>query len=58
LREARNMTVRTEGAVVEEMTAVESRAAFNAQVSDRLGISDNTDSEDVVRLRILAAFGR
>jgi hypothetical protein len=71
LREARNMTVRTEGAVVEEMTAVESRAAFNAQVSDRLSISgreflerldrgdyDNTDSEDVVRLRILAAFGR
>jgi hypothetical protein len=71
LREARNMTVRTEGAVVEEMTAAESRAAFNAQVSDRLGISgleflerldrgdyDQTDSEDVIRLRILAPFGR
>jgi hypothetical protein len=65
------MTVQAEGAVVEEMTADESRAEFNAQVSDRLGITgpeflerldrgdyDNTDSEDVVRLRILAPFGR
>jgi hypothetical protein len=65
------MTVQTEGAVVEEMTADESRADFNAQVSDRLGITgpeflerldrgdyDNTDSEDVIRLRILAPFGR
>ena len=65
------MTVRTEGAVVEEMTAVESRAAFNAEVSDRLSISgrqflerldrgdyDKTDSEDVIRLLILAPFGR
>jgi len=66
------MSVHAAGiATVEEMTLEESRAAFNAQVSDRLRITgaeflaaldrgdyDNTDSEDVIRLRVLAPFGR
>ncbi len=66
------MSVHAAGtATVEEMTLEESRVAFNAQVSDRLGITgaeflaaldrgdyDNTDSEDVIRLRVLAPFGR
>lgn len=69
--EVSGMSVYTEGAVVEEMTLEDSRAAFGAEVSDRLGITreqflealdrgdyDKTDSEDIIRLYILAPFGR
>lgn len=56
---------------VEELTPSESHAMFNRLSRDRLGISrleflerldrgeyDNTDSEDVIRLRIMAPFAR
>lgn len=56
---------------VEELSVEEARAMFSTQVSDRLGMSgseflrrldagdfDNVDNEDVVRLRMLAPFGR
>ena len=56
---------------VEELTTAESHAMFNRLSRDRLGISrrefldrldrgeyDNTDSEDVIRLRIMAPFAR
>ena len=69
--EVSGMSVYTAGAVVEEMTLEDSRAAFGAEVSDRLGITreqflesldrgdyDETDSEDIIRLSILAPFGR
>lgn len=65
------MSVHVHDVVVEEAATGESRAAFHAQVSDRLGISgaeflwrldrgeyDMTDSEDIIRLRMLAPFGR
>jgi hypothetical protein len=55
----------------EELTVAEAHAMFNRLSRDRLGISrreflarldrgdyDNTDSEDVIRLRILAPFAR
>jgi hypothetical protein len=61
----------TEPAEVEELTPAESHAMFNRLSQDRLGISrleflerldrgeyDNTDSEDVIRLRIMAPFAR
>lgn len=56
---------------VEELTVAESHAFFNRLSRDRLGIGrqeflerldageyDTTDSEDVIRLRILAPFAR
>ncbi len=59
------------GVDVEEMTVDEGRAMFDALCRDRLGVGreeflrrldagayDDTDSEDVVRLRIMAPFGR
>ncbi|MCA0437852.1 MAG: hypothetical protein M9891_13735 [Austwickia sp.] len=59
------------GVDVEEMTVDEGRAMFEALSRDRLGIGreeflrrldagdyDETDSEDVIRLRIMAPFGR
>lgn len=55
----------------EELSVADSRALFRAQVQDRLGIAPeeflarldrgeyvDTDSEDVVRLAMLAPFGR
>lgn len=56
---------------VEETTVDEGRAMFDGLVFDRLGIGreeflrrmdagdyDDTDSEDVIRLRLLAPFAR
>ncbi|MGL4176531.1 MAG: hypothetical protein ACRCSN_10675 [Dermatophilaceae bacterium] len=58
-------------AVVEEMTVDEGRRMLDALTCDRLGLSreeflrrlddgeyEGTDSEDVIRLRLLAPFGR
>ena len=59
------------GVVTEEMSVDEGRAMLDALCLDRLGMDrveflrrldagefDDADSEDVVRLRIMAPFGR
>ncbi|WP_380168928.1 hypothetical protein [Jannaschia sp. R86511] len=65
------MATTTCDATTEEVDADEARAEFEAQVRDALGIGrvdflealdrgdfDETDREDVVRLRMLAPFAR
>lgn len=65
------MATQVHDETVEEMTVEEGRTAFNALTRDALGLTgdqflvaldagayDDTEDEQVIRLRMLAPFGR